>query len=332
VDVKVERDVTTWAGRYLFATAVRDTGSPLEKNTNREQLNMLVDPQGRTVMVGAVLPLDAKGAPVNQQTLPLFAEQALPELLKTVLGSRVKVNGPEAPTRLGPIVALDVRVQSGYGYMKMPIALTADAAYLCIGGTWPLDRDPREVRRERLANTEIQWDPGHDNAVLKVVEFSDYECPACKRGWGEIKPVLDWLGEKAHHGLINFPLVSQHPWAFRAAIAGLCIDRMAPDKLVPFKDEMYRLQDIMTVESIDTAVFGFLDKQGLDEKGFRACFMKEDAIDMVLRQLTFGYSLGILGTPTYIVNGEVVNFGDGIAARMHLTALLAAGGLPEKVQ
>jgi Thioredoxin len=331
VDVRVDRDVTTWAGRYLLVSAVRETGSPLEKKADRVQLNLLVDPVARTVSVGAVLPLDAKGAPVNRQTLPMFAERALPELLKSVIGSRVRIAGPAAPERLGPIVGLDAEISTGYGYMKMPVALTADAAYLCIGGTWPLDRDPREVRRERLANAAIQWEPGHDHAVLKIVEFSDYECPACKRGWGQLKPVLAWLGDKAHHGLINFPLVTEHPWAFPAAVAGICIGRMSPDKLIPYKEEMYRQQDLMTVESLGTAVAGFIDKVGLSQTTFKSCYMTDDPINTVLGQLAVGYSLGVLATPTYLVNGEAVDFSDGIAARMYLTALLAAGGVPERV-
>jgi hypothetical protein len=332
VDVKVERDATTWAGAYLMATAVRSTSDANGKARPTDQLNMLVDPAKRTVVVGSLAPLQAKGAPVNKDTLPLFAEQGLPQVLEQLLGSRVRVHPPAAPMLPSPLVALTTEVLTGYGWMRLPITFTADAAFVAIGATWPLDRDPREVRRERLSGARIEWDPGHEEAIVKVVEFSDYECPACKRGWEEARPVLASFDDKLHHGMVNFPLVSSHPWAFRAAVAGLCIGQMQSDLLLPLKEYFYGMQDQLTVESLDTAVFAFLDQHGLNAATFRACYMKDPAVDGVLRQIQLGYSLGVLATPTYFADGEQITFSDAGATSKRLQAIVAVGGIPEKVK
>jgi len=179
--------------------------------------------------------------------------------------------------------------------------------------------------------TLVQWDPGHEAASVKLVEFSDYECPACKRGWGDLKPVLAGFGEAVRHGLVNFPLTTLHPWAFRAASAGSCIYSLWPDKLLAFKDDMYRLQDTLTVATVDEAVLGFLDQHSLDKAKFQACHMndrKGEVMDRILQQMDLGHRLGVFGTPAYYVNGEMLYAKPDIAKR-RIQAILDAGGKPE---
>jgi protein-disulfide isomerase len=325
----VDHDVTTPAGRYLTLT-VRRTSLRNEKNP--EQLNMVVDAGQNTAAVGMLLPLPHVQPEVTPQNLPAFIEQELPALMSKLMQADVQVRWPVIPLRPGPVVALTAAVQTGYGRMKMPIAITADAKWLVIGGSWPLDRDPRPLRREMLKSATVEWDPGHDDAPLKVVEFSDYECPACKRGWGEVAPIFASFGSKLRHGVANFPLVSNHPWAFRAAVAGVCISQLWPDKLLEFKEEMYRLQSALSVETLDDAIFGFLTRESLDTAPFakfKSCFLKDPAIDKVLNNLDVGYRLGVMGTPTYYANGEMLPYGQSDWIRKRLQAILDAGGKPE---
>ncbi|MGE5234909.1 MAG: thioredoxin domain-containing protein [Acidobacteriota bacterium] len=328
--VTVNHDVETPAGRYLSLSVLRTS---LRNDKNPDQLNMIVDPQSNSAVVGMVFPLPAVQPPVTAETLPAFVEQALPSFLQQLLGGGTRVHWPVVPIRPGPVVNLTADVQTGYGMMKMPIAVTADGKWLALGGSWPLDRDPRAVRRELLASATVEWDPGHDNAPLKVIEFSDYECPACKRGWGEVAPIFASFGAKLRHGVANFPLVANHPWAFRAAVAGVCISQLWPDKLLAFKEDMYRLQSSLSVETLDDAVFGFLTEQSLENapyQAFKACYMKDPAIERVLKNLELGYRLGVAGTPTYYANGEALPYGQKEWIEKRLQAILDAGGKPEK--
>ena len=315
----------TSVGSYQEVRVERTTIQPDAK----DQVGLLADPRTRMVAAGLLFPLPAVDPPVTPATLPLFVQQQLTEAMSTWLSSRVRIPWPMSPTRPGAVVALTAEVATGYGTMHMPMAVTADGRYLVIGGTWPLDRDPRAVRREILESSVIQWDPGHETAPVKVVEFSDFQCPACKRGWGEVKPVLAQFGDKVRHGLVNFPLFNAHPWAFRAAVAGECVGSLWPDKIVALKEEFYRLQDTLTVESVDPAVFAFLAEHNLSSEKFRACYLKDPAIDTVLRQLDLGYRLGVTGTPTYYANGEAQPWGEPEWFSKRLAAIVAAGGRPE---
>ncbi len=316
---------TAPAGPYQTVRAERTT--PM--SDAKDELGMLVDPIVSTATAGLLFPLPPTDPPVTGATLPQFVQQTLPQALSSFLGSRVKIPWPMSLFRASGVLQLAANVETGYGTMSLPIAISTDGKFLAIGGTWPLGRDPRAVRREVLGSAAVQWDPGHENAVVKLVEFSDFQCPACKRGWTIVKPALTAEGESVRHGLINFPLYNVHPWAFRAAVAGECVGSIWPDRLLPLKEEFYRLQSDLTVETVDTAVRGFLSQQSLDEKRFMGCFMKDPAIDTVLKQLELGYRLGVFGTPTYYANGEALPWGEPEWLTKRLQAIVAAKGSPE---
>jgi protein-disulfide isomerase len=295
----------------------------------KDNLALLVDPATRTAVAGLVFPLPPTDPPVTRDTLPTFVQQVLPQALSSYLNNRVKVPWPLSPMRPSGVLPLVAKVETGYGPMNMAIGISSDGKYLALGGVWPLDRDPRAVRRDILGSADVQWDPDHESAIVKLVEVSDFQCPACKRGWSIVKPILAEAGAHVRHGLVNFPLYNLHPWAFRAAVAGECIGSKWPDRLLTLKEEFYRLQDSLTVESVDAAVDGFVAEQGLDEKTFKACYLKDPAIDTVLRQLELGYRLGVFGTPTYYANGEQIPYGDGEIFSKRLQAIVAANGRPE---
>jgi len=326
IEVKVDHNGLTPVGPYLLVTVTRRGDDEKSNDT----LSLLVDPQRRAVSAGLVATLPATPGAVTPDRLQRYVEQDLPPLLTEMLGMRTRLRWPTGPERPTGVVPLTAELSTGYGWTKWPMALSADGKYIVLGATWPLDRDPRAVRRDIIDETLVQWDPGNEKAVVKFVEFSDYECPACKRAWGEIKPILARFAGTLRHGIVNLPLVRSHPWAFRAAVAGVCVGSLWPDKLLTFKDEMYRLQDTVTVDTVDDAVFGFLLQQSLDEKAFRSCYLKDPAIDRVLAQVELGQRLGILGTPTYFANGEHLGYGDKELLVARLEAIIAAGGTPEK--
>jgi protein-disulfide isomerase len=286
---------TTPVGPYQAVRVERTSLKPDAK----DNLAMVFDAQGGTVAVGLLFPLPATDPPVTVETLPVFVQQFLPQALGNWLGNKVKVPWPMSPANPGPLVPLVAQVATGYGWMQMPVAVTADGKYLVIGNTWPLARDPRAVRREILDHAEVQWDPGHENAMVKVVEFSDFQCPGCKLGWTNVKPVLNQFGDKVRHGIVTFPLVSLHPWAFRAAVAGYCLGQFWPERVIELKEK------------------------------FLGCYLKDPSVDAVLRHLDLGYRLGVFGTPTFFAGGEPLPWGEPEWFAKRLEAIIAAGGHPE---
>jgi protein-disulfide isomerase len=327
VEVQVLANGITAAGAYVALNTQRSSeASDRVKST----VGLLVDPVTRMAAVGLIYPLPATDSPVKLDKLPAFAEQDVSQFLSDNYYQRIRVRWPLSPARPAPVVALTATVSTGFGPQALPIALSADGKFLVVGSMWPLDRDPREVRRELLASAPVQWDLGPSDATVKIVEFSDFECPGCKQGWAVVKPAIEGNPQHVRHGLVNFPLVGIHPWAFRAAVAGACLWERWPDKLVGLKEEFYRLQDSMSAEAVDQVAYTYLAQQSLNELEFKVCFLKDPSIEGVLRQMETGVRVGVAVTPTYCASGEILTWNEPGWFAKRLAAIIAADGVPER--
>ncbi|MGQ9496639.1 MAG: thioredoxin domain-containing protein [Thermoanaerobaculaceae bacterium] len=314
---------TSPGGRYLLLMANR---GDLQAN-RAEALTMVADPQAGTVNAGLALPLAQQGIPAEQ--LPSFAEKTLPQILSQGMGGSFRIRWPSLVAKPSAVVQLETSFSTGYGWVRFPVAITGDGKYLIIGESWPLGKDPRQVRRERMREAQMVPDFAAPGAKVTVVEFSDMQCPACKRAWAELKPILEKL--PVAHVSAHFPLVTSHPWAFRAAAAAVCLGQKERSLIPIFKDFMFARQGEIKLETVDDAVFAFLSQRGLNEGDFRRCYMTEPILQRVLDDLALGYRLGVMGTPSYFAGGEHLPL-EPKAFEARLRAIIQAGGIAEKAQ
>ena len=258
----------------------------------------------------AQLPLQEAG--VGGDALRNFLDEFLPEALKSSLRMKATLDWTEPPYRNGALLSFWLRVDSGYGEYRRAASVTSDGAYVVLGPVYPLDEDPVEYRRRLLADSDVVvWDHvSSENAPVDIVEFSDFECPACRRTWPTVKGVLDANGSKANHGMVSYPLTVIHPWSFRAACASWCVSALQSDLMLPFKELFYDLQTEMGVSLVTPTAKDFVTANGLDEAAFEACYLKSPSLDAVHSQLTLGHEIGIISTPTYVVNGYVLQVVD----------------------
>jgi protein-disulfide isomerase len=125
-----------------------------------------------------------------------------------------------------------------------------------------------------------------------------------------VEKVLESKAGTVRHGMVSYPLTTIHPWAFRAASASWCIAEQDPQKLIPFKETFYALQRDMSVSEVTPTSVDFVAGHNLDEAGFLACYLRDDSIAAVHRQMALGNALGVRATPTYFVNGWMVQVPD----------------------
>jgi protein-disulfide isomerase len=155
------------------------------------------------------------------------------------------------------------------------------------------------------------WDTESDAASkLDIVEFSDFECPACKGKWPLVKQSIEKHGNAVRHGMVSFPLTTIHPWAFRAASASWCVAEQSPSSLISFKETFYSLQREMQVSEVTPTSIDFVAGNGLDETAFRSCYLREPSLDAVHRQMSLGQVMAVRATPTYFVNGWLIQVPD----------------------
>ena len=150
----------------------------------------------------------------------------------------------------------------------------------------------------------VAGDPykGNPDAKLVVVEFGDFECPACQRHTLTTQPALDkrfvetgevlWVAK-------HFPLRS-HPHAPVAGAAAECAGDQG--KFWPMHHLLFeRMDQWAKGDDPDTALVRLAADLGLDKTQFTACLASRKALERVLRDLYDGQGIGVRNIPAFIL-------------------------------
>ncbi len=183
-----------------------------------------------------------------------------------------------------------------------------------------------DVRSERLknfgpfvANSPVT---GAAKPEVTVIEFSDFECPACMRASGYVKPLLEKYGDKLRYVRYDLPLVQMHPWAFSAAVAGRAIYRQKPDVFWEFKKHIYENQEKLSAFTIDDFARGFAQDHELDLKKYDADVASPELRAEIMKGAGVAFANDVRSTPTYVINGVIVDAGDGTNLDKYIAGLL----------
>lgn len=143
---------------------------------------------------------------------------------------------------------------------------------------------------------------GSDSAKVKLVEFSDFQCPACKGAQPFIEKLI---GEKdANFQFIyrHYPL-SQHLNAKAAAQAAE--EAGVQGKFWEMHDKLFETQGEWQGLTNPNDFFGNLAKElGLDEKKIKEAIVNNKFSDIIQADLNDGNSYGLNATPTFYLNGK----------------------------
>ncbi|HXX66647.1 MAG TPA: DsbA family protein [Polyangiaceae bacterium] len=167
---------------------------------------------------------------------------------------------------------------------------TAPAAPLVDAGAAPLVKVP-------IGSSPLR---GPIDAWVTMVEFADFECPFC----GEEEPVVEALLQAypADLRLVfkNFPLTTIHPYAEGAAIAAECAGQQGD--FWPMHDILFANQNALE----STNLPGYAQEAGVDVPTWQACLTTEPPIDAINADVALGTSIGVDGTPTFVINGQMI--------------------------
>ncbi|MGA9667041.1 MAG: DsbA family protein [Gallionella sp.] len=144
---------------------------------------------------------------------------------------------------------------------------------------------------------------GKSDAPLTMVEFTDYQCPFCGRfeanTFPEIKRKYIDTG-KMRLIVRDLPLSDLHPFALKAAQSVHCAGDQG--KFWEMKDLVFRNQNKLDVVSLT----GYATKDlALNEKTFTACMADGTHLKEIADESKYAQSLGITGTPTFIIGKAV---------------------------
>jgi len=153
-----------------------------------------------------------------------------------------------------------------------------------------------------VQNISTDDDPaqGKTNALVTVVMFTDFQCPACAATHPALKKVLAEYADKVRLVVRDFPLVQIHENAFQSAIAAGAAH--AQGKFYEYTEVLYKNQNALDAVSLKK----YAADLGLNLKQFEADSANPKIADEIRKDIEDGKRYGLSGTPTVFVNGVKV--------------------------
>ena len=168
------------------------------------------------------------------------------------------------------------------------------------------NNQPKDVK------VSLDDDPvlGEKNAPVTIIEFSDYQCPFCRKSFREVLPLIkkNFIDTgKVKLVFRDFPLTSIHPSALPAAEAAECADDEG--KYWEMHDKIFNEQNKLnpsggTVAFTKEDLKKWASEIGLDTTKFNNCLDTEKYLKEVQKDFNDGASYGVQGTPAYYVGNE----------------------------
>jgi protein-disulfide isomerase len=186
----------------------------------------------------------------------------------------------------------------------------------------PVTQEPQFTRYD--IPTEGYPSLGPDDAKITIVEFSDFQCPFCRRFHKDTYQAL----LNAYPGQIRFvyrnlPLpATMHPDAMSAAVASLCANDQ--NAYWNYHEKLFSSETLGEETYIQYAT-----DLGLNVEEFTACLSSGKHDKFIQQDMDFSSNLGVQSTPTFFINGLALVGAQPLASFQQLIDKELAGEIPQ---
>jgi len=142
---------------------------------------------------------------------------------------------------------------------------------------------------------------GSPDAPVQIIEFSDFQCPYCQESFPIIREALFKYQDQVYFLYRDFPDLINHSQAQKAAEAANCA--MEQERFWPMHDKLFINQDDLSVEALKRYALEI----GLNQPEFETCLSSGKYQQEIHEDYQDGAALGIIGTPTFFINGYKVS-------------------------
>ena len=160
-------------------------------------------------------------------------------------------------------------------------------------------------------NLEKIPNKGNPKSKIVIVEYSDFQCPACKYGATKVLLALETeFSNEVNIYFKHFPL-SFHKWADDAARLTSCISlEFGSDEFWKIHDLIFLNQENFTEANFKTQISKLLVEKNLDLDNCLESYNDEKYDKFVQDSIGEAKSLGVNSTPTFFVNGHMIKGAD----------------------
>jgi protein-disulfide isomerase len=149
---------------------------------------------------------------------------------------------------------------------------------------------------------------GNPDAIVTVVTFSDFQCPACAAAFPAAEQVIQKYQGRIRFVYRHFPLISIHPFSVSAAEASECASKQG--KFWEMHDSLFQ-QNLVWTNTIDLVqarqnIRGIAQQIGLELNSYDSCLSGHAGLAQVQKDVEDGIRFGVNATPTFFINGKKI--------------------------
>jgi protein-disulfide isomerase len=154
--------------------------------------------------------------------------------------------------------------------------------------------------------TASDFQTGSPTAKVTLVEYSDFQCPACKAYYPVVKQLQKDYGDRLHFVYRFFPLENIHKNAAVSAEAGYAASKQG--KFWEMHDKLFETQDSWAPLPDPTDTFvGYAKDLGLNVDQFKKDYSSDTAQKFVNDSYQTALNMGLQGTPSFFLNGKFID-------------------------
>lgn len=139
-------------------------------------------------------------------------------------------------------------------------------------------------------------------AGIVIVEYSDFQCPACRAAVAPLREILRLYNDKVRFTFKHYPLERPHRWARLAAKSAECAGTQG--KFWELHDLLYDRQEEWSGEEAAAKIASYAQALKLDAAAFNACVESPSTDALISREAQEGEDRWVSSTPTFFINGK----------------------------
>ncbi len=147
------------------------------------------------------------------------------------------------------------------------------------------------------------WQKGNKESKVVLVEYSDFQCPACAFYHEDVKKILGEFGDKINFVYRHYPLIQIHKSAYLAAQLAEAAGMQG--KFWEIHDQLFETQNSWSKENNPKDTFMVIvDKFGLNKKKMEEDINQSAVKNKIDNNIKSGDEYGVNATPTFFLNGN----------------------------
>ncbi len=207
------------------------------------------------------------------------------------------------PSSIEGLMEVTLKATQGERTQQRSYFVSKDGKSIIEGQSYDITENPFHENLETISNLGRPAF-GKEGVPVVIAVFSDFQCPYCAK---EAKVLRTQVAQNYPDNVRvyyhDYPL-KRHKWAYEAAIAGQCIQQLAPEAFWKYHDWIFENQHSISEQNLHDKAGEFASTHGLDTMKLSLCIERQATKSGVDESIRLGRDLGIRSTPTMYVNGR----------------------------